>query len=153
MKYRNFLAVAIILFVAASCVTHKKDLNQQLIGLWAGVDTIRITAIDTSGAIAVETITVPVMIEYFADTTMTGKVHYNDSTSAHIEAVVSVGEPTVSYSGVMHIHDSKHQIQGELFYQENPESLTMEFVSTDPVSGTRHKGTGILTRQSNADKS
>lgn len=150
MKYRNFLAVAIILFVAASCVTHKKDLNQQLIGLWAGVDTIQITSVDTSGAIAVETIAVPVVIEYFADTTMTGKVHYNDSTAANIEAVILVGDPRVSYSGVMNINDTKQHIHGELFYNENPESLTMEFVSTDPASGTQHKGTGILARQSKA---
>ena len=149
MKYRNFLAVAIILFVTASCGTHKRDLSQQLIGLWAGVDTIQITAIDTSGAIAVQTIAVPVVIEYFADTTMTGKVHYNDSTAADIQAVVLYGNPSVSYSGVMNINDAKQQIQGELFYQENPESLTMEFVSTDPSSGTEHKGNGVLTRQTN----
>lgn len=147
MKYRNFLAVAIILFVAASCGTHKRDLNQQLIGLWAGVDTIQITAIDTSGAIAVETISVPVVIEYFADTTMSGKVHYNDSTAANIQAVVLVGDPYVTYSGVMNINDAQQQIQGELIYQEDPESLTMEFVSTDPASGKEHRGSGVLTRQ------
>ena len=147
MKYRNFLAVAIILFAAASCGTHKKDLNQQLIGLWAGVDTIQITAIDTSGAIAIETISVPVVIEYFADTTMSGKVHYNDSTAANIQAVVLVGDPYVTYSGVMDINDTQQQIQGELIYQEDPESLTMEFVSTDPASGKEHRGSGVLTRQ------
>lgn len=147
MKYRNFLAVAIILFVAASCGTHKRDLNQQLIGLWAGVDTIQITAIDTSGVIAVETISVPVVIEYFADTTMSGKVHYNDSTAANIQAVVLVGDPYVTYSGVMNINDAQQQIQGELIYQEDPESLTMEFVSTDPASGKEHRGSGVLTRQ------
>ncbi len=147
MKYRTFFAAAIIMVIAvASCGT-KKDTHQQLIGLWAGIDTIQITSIDTSGSITVETIAVPVAIEYFADTTMNGKVKYNDSTMADIEAVVLVGDPYVSYSGVMNINDTKQQIQGELFYQENPQSLTMEFFSKDPVTGTEHKGSGVLTKQ------
>ena len=43
--------------------------------------------------------------------------------------------------------DAKQQIQGELFYQENPESLTMEFFSKDPATGTEHKGSGVLKKQ------
>lgn len=148
MKNKIIWAVAIMVIIAtASCKTKKADINQQLIGLWAGIDTIQITAIDTAGAINIETIAVPVVIEYFADTTMSGKVHYNDSTAANIQAVVLVGEPYISYSGVMDVNDKKHQLQGELFYQEDPESLTMEFIAKDPATGTEHKGNGVLTRQ------
>ncbi len=148
MKYKSFLAAVIIGIIAvASCGTRKTDTHQQLIGLWTGIDTIQITSVDTSGAITVETITVPVAIEYFADTTMNGKMKYNDTTMANINAVVFVGDPYVSYSGVMEIDDAKQQIQGELFYQENPESLTMEFFSKDPATGTEHKGSGVLKKQ------
>ncbi len=147
MKYRIFFAAAIIMAIAAVSCGTKKDTHQQLIGLWTGIDTIQITTVDTSGSITVETIAVPVAIEYFADTTMNGKVKYNDSTVADIEAVVFVGDPYVSYSGVMEINDAKQQIEGELFYQENPQSLSMEFFSKDPVTGAEHKGSGLLKKQ------
>ena len=148
MKYRTFLAAAIIMIIAAvSCGTDKTDTHKQLIGLWSGIDTIQITTIDTSGAINVETIAVPVAIEYFADTTMKGKVRYNDTTAADIDAVVFVGDPYISYSGVMEVNDAKQQIQGKLFYQEDPETLSMEFFSKNPVTGAEHKGTGTLVKQ------
>lgn len=148
MKYRTFLAAAaIVVLAAASCGTNKQGVNEQLIGVWAGMDTIQITTYDTLGNINIETIAVPVAIEYFADTTMSGKVRYNDTTMANIDAVVLVGDPYVSYTGVMNINDSKQHISGELFYQENPESLSMEFFSKDPVTGTEHKGKGTLKKQ------
>lgn len=148
MKYKSFLAAAVIMIIAvASCGTKKNSVAEQLVGVWAGIDTIQIATIDTSGAVNIETIAVPVAIEYFADTTMSGKVNYNDTTTAEINAVVLVGEPYISYSGVMDINDAKQHIQGELFYQENPESLTMEFFSKDPASGAEHTGKAVLSRQ------
>ncbi len=148
MKYKSFLAAAVIMIIAvASCGTKKNSVAEQLVGVWAGIDTIQIATIDTSGAVNIETIAVPVAIEYFADTTMSGKVNYNDTTTAEINAVVLVGEPYISYSGVMDINDAKQHIQGELFYQENPESLTMEFFSKDPATGAEHTGKAVLSRQ------
>ena len=148
MKYRTFLAAALIVIIAvASCGTKKQSVNEQLIGLWAGIDTVQIVTYDTLGNINIETIAVPVAIEYFADTTMNGKVKYNDSTMANIDAVVLVGDPYISYSGVMNVNDVQQNISGELFYQENPESLTMEFFSKDPATGTEHKGSGVLKKQ------
>lgn len=148
MKYKSFLAAAVIMIIAvASCGTKKNSVAEQLVGVWAGIDTIQIATIDTSGAVNIETIAVPVAIEYFADTTMSGKVNYNDTTTAEINAVVLVGEPYISYSGVMDINDAKQHIQGELFYQENPESLTMEFFSKDSATGAEHTGKAVLSRQ------
>lgn len=148
MKYKSFLAAAVIMIIAvASCGTKKNSVAEQLVGVWAGIDTIQIATIDTSGAVNIETIAVPVAIEYFTDTTMSGKVNYNDTTTAEINAVVLVGEPYISYSGVMDINDAKQHIQGELFYQENPESLTMEFFSKDPATGVEHTGKAVLSRQ------
>ena len=148
MKYKSFLAAAVAIVLAvAACETKKQSVNEQLIGLWAGIDTIQITTYDTLGNINIETIAVPVAIEYFADTTMSGKVKYNDSTMANIDAVVLVGDPYISYTGVMNVNDAKQHINGELFYQEDPESLTMEFFSKDPVTGTEHKGKGTLKKQ------
>ena len=148
MKYRTFLAAALIVIIAvASCETKKQSVNEQLIGLWAGIDTIQIVTYDTLGNLNIETIAVPVAIEYFADTTMSGKVKYNDSTIANIDAVVLVGDPYISYTGVMNVNDTKQHINGELFYQENPESLTMEFLSKDPVTGAEHRGKGTLKKQ------
>ncbi len=148
MKYRTFLAAALIVIIAvASCETKKQSVNEQLIGLWAGIDTIQIVTYDTLGNLNIETIAVPVAIEYFADTTMSGKVKYNDSTMANIDAVVLVGDPDISYTGVMNVNDTKQHINGELFYQENPESLTMEFLSKDPVTGAEHRGKGTLKKQ------
>lgn len=148
MKYKSFLAAAVIMIIAvASCGTKKNSVAEQLVGVWAGIDTIQIATIDTSGAVNIETIAVPVAIEYFADTTMSGKVNYNDTTTAEINAVVLVGEPYISYSGVMDINDAKQHIQGELFYQETPESLTMEFFSKDPATGAEHTGKAVLSRQ------
>ncbi|MBR7157008.1 MAG: hypothetical protein IKD16_01275 [Bacteroidales bacterium] len=148
MKYRSFLAAAVVVLLAvASCGTRKQSVNEQLIGLWAGIDTIQITTFDTLGNINIETIEVPVAIEYYADTTMSAKVKYNDSTMANIDAVVLIGEPYVSYTGVMNVNDAKQHISGELFYQENPETLTMEFFSKDPVTGAEHKGKGTLKKQ------
>ncbi len=148
MKYRTFLAAALIVIIAvASCETKKQSVNEQLIGLWAGIDTIQIVTYDTLGNLNIETIAVPVAIEYFADTTMSGKVKYNDSTMANIDAVVLVGDPYISYTGVMNVNDTKQHINGELFYQENPESLTMEFLSKDPVTGAEHRGKGTLKKQ------
>ncbi|MBR5856957.1 MAG: hypothetical protein IKY70_06770 [Bacteroidales bacterium] len=148
MKYKSFLAAALVIVIAAaSCGTKKQSVNEQLIGVWAGIDTIQIVTYDTLGNLNIETIAVPVAIEYFADTTMNGKVKYNDSTMANIDAVVLVGEPYISYTGVMNVNDAKQHINGELFYQENPESLTMEFFSKDPATGAEHRGKGILKRQ------
>ena len=77
MKYKSFLAAAVAIVLAvASCETKKQSVNEQLIGLWAGIDTIQITTYDTLGNINIETIAVPVAIEYFADTTMSGKVNW-----------------------------------------------------------------------------
>ncbi|MEF9931652.1 MAG: hypothetical protein RR770_05060, partial [Bacteroidales bacterium] len=110
-------------------------------------DSIQIATVDSTGAVNIETIAVPVAIEYFADTTMAGKVSYNDSTMANISAVVIIGEPYISYSGVMNINNAKQDINGELFYQENPESLSMEFYSKNPATGAEHKGKAVLNRQ------
>ena len=62
-------------------------------------------------------------------------------------AVVIVGEPYISYSGIMEINDAKQQLNGELVYNETPESLTMEFFSQDPQSGKAHKGKAVLSRK------
>ena len=149
MKSKSFMALAILLIVAlASCGNKQKTVAEQLVGVWAGVDSIQIATIDSTGSVNIETIAVPVAIEYFADTTMAGKVSYNDSTTANISAGVIIGEPYISYSGIMNINDTKQDINGELFYQENPESLSMEFYSKNPVTGAEHKGKANLVRQS-----
>lgn len=136
MKNKFFFALALMAIVAfAACSSHKKSVTEQLVGVWTGVDTIQIATIDSTGSINIETIAVPIAIEYFADTTMAGKVSYNDSTKAEISAVVIVGEPYISYSGIMNINDSKQGINGELVYNDSPESLTMEFFSKNPTTG------------------
>lgn len=148
MKTKSFLAIALLAaFSIASCGTRGKSVTEKLVGIWTGIDTIQIATIDTLGNISVETIAVPVAIECFADTTMKGKVAYNDSTSADLTAVVMVGEPYISYSGIMSINDVQQGLNGELVYNENPESLTMEFFSQNPVTGEAHKGKATLTKQ------
>lgn len=148
MKTKSFLVIALLAaFSLASCGSRDKSVMEKLVGVWTGIDTIQIASIDTLGNITVETIAVPVAIEYFADTTMSGKVSYNDSTTANISAVVIVGEPYISYSGIMDINDSRQNLNGELVYNETPESLTMEFFSKNPVTGQEHSGKAMLTRQ------
>ena len=148
MKTKSFLAIAILAaFSIVSCGTKDKSVTEKLVGVWTGIDTIQIASIDSLGNIAIETIAVPIAIEYFADTTMSGKVSYNDSTTANISAVVIVGEPYISYSGIMDINDSRQNLNGELVYNETPESLTMEFFSKNPVTGQEHSGKAMLTRQ------
>ena len=147
MKTKSFLAIAILAaFSIVSCGTKDKSVTEKLVGVWTGIDTIQIASIDSLGNIAIETIAVPIAIEYFADTTMSGKVSYNDSTTANISAVVIVGEPYISYSGIMEINDTQQNLNGELVYTETPESLTMEFFSQDPQSGKAHKGKAVLSR-------
>lgn len=147
MKNKSFLALALLVVVAfATCSGNKKTVAEQLVGVWTGVDTIQIATVDTTGAINIETIAVPIAIEYFADTTMAGKVSYNDSTKAEISAVVIVGEPYISYSGIMNINDAKQGINGELVYNDTPESLIMEFFSKNPTTGAEHTGKATLTR-------
>ena len=148
MKTKSFLLIALFAaFSIASCGTRDKSVAEKLVGVWTGVDTIQIATFDTLGNLNVETIAVPVAIEYFADTTMSGKVAYNDSTTANISAVVIVGEPYISYSGVMEIDDARQNLNGELVYNETPESLTMEFFSKNPVTGQEHTGKAVLTRK------
>lgn len=148
MRNKSFIAVAVLLIIAvASCGQKKKTVAESLVGVWAGIDTIQVASIDTTGAVTIETIAVPVAIEYFADTTMAGKINYNDSTQANLAAVVIVGEPYITYTGMMNINNQAQDINGELFYQENPESLTMEFFSKNPVTGQEHKGKAVLTKQ------
>ena len=148
MKTKSFLAIAILAaFSIVSCGTRDKSVTEKLVGVWTGIDTIQIASIDSLGNIAIETIAVPIAIEYFADTTMSGKVSYNDSTTANISAVVIVGEPYISYSGIMEINNTQQNLNGELVYTETPESLTMEFFSQDPQSGKAHKGKAILNRK------
>ena len=147
MKTKSFLAIAILAaFSIVSCGTKDKSVTEKLVGVWTGIDTIQIASIDSLGNIAIETIAVPIAIEYFADTTMSGKVSYNDSTTANISAVVIVGEPYISYSGIMEINDTQQNLNGELVYTETPESLTMEFFSQDPQSGKAPKGNAVLSR-------
>ncbi|MEG0518588.1 MAG: hypothetical protein RR555_06945 [Bacteroidales bacterium] len=147
MKNKSFIALAVLMIIAVASCSHKQSVSEQLVGVWSGIDSIQIATIDSTGSVNFETIAVPVAIEYFADTTMTGKVSYNDSTTANISAVVIIGEPYISYSGIMNINDKKQDIKGELVYQENPESLTMEFFSKNPVTGAEHKGKAVLNRQ------
>ena len=148
MKTKTFLAIALLAaFSIVSCGNRNKSITEKLVGVWTGIDTIQIATIDSVGNIAIETIAVPIAIEYFADTTMSGKVSYNDSTTANISAVVIIGEPYISYSGIMEINDAKQQLNGELVYNETPESLTMEFFSQDPQSGKAHKGKAVLSRK------
>ena len=154
MKTKSFLAIACIAAISiVSCGTRNKSITEKLVGVWTGIDTIQIATMDSVGNISIETIAVPIAIEYFADTTMSGKVSYNDSTTANISAVVIVGEPYISYSGIMEINDAKHDLNGELVYSENPESLTMEFLSQDPQTGKAHKGKAVLSRNAQAQKS
>ena len=148
MKTKSFLLIALLVaFSVASCGTRSKTVMEKLVGVWTGIDTIQIASMDTLGNITVETIAVPVAVEYFADTTMSGKVSYNDSTTANISAVVIVGEPYISYSGIMEINDAKQNLNGELVYTETPESLTMEFFSKNPVTGQEHTGKALLTKK------
>lgn len=148
MKTKSFLLIALIAaFSIASCGTRSKSITEKLVGVWTGIDTIQIASIDSLGNISIETIAVPVAVEYFADTTMSGKVSYNDSTTANISAVVIVGEPYISYSGIMSINDTQQNLSGELLYTETPESLTMEFFSKSPVTGEEHTGKAVLTRK------
>ena len=148
MKTKSFLAIACIAAISiVSCGTRNKSITEKLVGVWTGIDTIQIATMDSVGNIAIETIAVPIAIEYFADTTMSGKVSYNDSTTANISAVVIVGEPYISYSGIMEINDSRQDLNGELIYNETPESLTMEFFSQDPQTGKAHKGKAVLNRK------
>ena len=148
MKTKSFLVIALLAALSlASCGSKDKSITEKLVGVWTGIDTIQIASIDSLGNIAIETITVPVAIEYFADTTMSGKVSYNDSTTANISAVVIVGDPYISYSGIMEINDTKQNLNGELVYSETPESLTMEFFSQDPQSGKAHKGKAVLNKK------
>ena len=148
MKNKSFFAIAILMIIAvASCGPKKKTVAEQLVGIWTGIDTIQIATVDTTGSVNVETIAVPIAIEYFADTTLSEKVSYNDTTTANISAVVIIGEPYVTYSGIMNINDAKQDIKGELYYRETPETLTMDFYSRNPVNGAEHKGKAVLTRQ------
>ncbi len=148
MKTKSFLLIALFAaFSIASCGTKSKSITEKLVGVWTGIDTIQIASMDSLGNISIETIAVPVAVEYFADTTMSGKVSYNDSTTANISAVVIVGEPYISYSGIMNINDTQQNLNGELLYTETPESLTMEFFSKSPVTGEEHTGKAILTRK------
>ena len=148
MKTKSFLLIALLAaFSIASCGNRSKTVVEKLVGVWTGIDTIQIASMDSLGNITVETIAVPVAVEYFADTTMSGKVSYNDSTTANISAVVIVGEPYISYSGIMEINDSKQNLNGELVYHETPESLTMEFFSKNPVTGQEHTGKALLTKK------
>lgn len=152
MKTKSFLAIAILAaFSIASCGSRDKSVTEKLVGVWTGIDTIQIASVDSLGNLAIETIAVPIAIEYFADTTMSGKVSYNDSTTANISAVVIVGEPYISYSGIMEINDTQQNLNGELVYTETPESLTMEFFSQDPQSGKAHKGKAVLSRKGQAN--
>ena len=148
MKTKSFLLIALFAaFSMASCGTKSKSITEKLVGVWTGIDTIQIASMDSLGNISIETIAVPVAVEYFADTTMSGKVSYNDSTTANISAVVIVGEPYISYSGIMNINDTQQNLNGELLYTETPESLTMEFFSKSPVTGEEHTGKAVLTRK------
>lgn len=148
MKTKSFLLIALFAALSlASCGRDSKSVAEKLVGVWTGIDTIQIATMDSLGNISVETIAVPVAVEYFADTTMSGKVAYNDSTTANISAVVIVGEPYISYSGVMNINDASQNLNGELVYNESPESLTMEFFSKNPATGQEHTGKAILTRK------
>ena len=148
MNTNSFLLIALFAaFSMASCGTKSKSITEKLVGVWTGIDTIQIASMDSLGNISIETIAVPVAVEYFADTTMSGKVSYNDSTTANISAVVIVGEPYISYSGIMNINDTQQNLNGELLYTETPESLTMEFFSKSPVTGEEHTGKAVLTRK------
>ena len=148
MKTKSFLLIALFAaFSIACCGTKSKSITEKLVGVWTGIDTIQIASMDSLGNISIETIAVPVAVEYFADTTMSGKVSYNDSTTANISAVVIVGEPYISYSGIMNINDTQQNLNGELLYTETPESLTMEFFSKSPVTGEEHTGKAVLTRK------
>ena len=148
MKTKSFLLIALLAaFTIASCGTRSRTVMEKLVGVWTGIDTIQIATMDSLGNISIETIAVPVAVEYFADTTMSGNVSNNDSTTANISAVVIVGEPYISYSGIMEINDYRQNLNGELVYNETPESLTMEFFSKNPATGQEHTGKALLTKK------
>ena len=118
MKTKSFLLIALLgAFSIVSCGTRSKTVMEKLVGVWTGIDTIQIATYDSIGNISIETI------------------------------AVIVGKPYISYSGIMEINDAKQNLNGELVYNETPETLTMEFFSKNPATGQEHSGKALLTKK------
>lgn len=65
MKKKSFLVIAtLIVFAIASCGTKQKTVAESVMGVWTGIDTVQVVSVDSLGNISVQTMAVPVAVEF-----------------------------------------------------------------------------------------
>lgn len=65
MKKKSFFVIAsLFALVITSCTAKQKSVAETVMGVWTGIDTVQVVSVDSLGNISVETVAVPVAVEF-----------------------------------------------------------------------------------------
>jgi opacity protein-like surface antigen len=146
MKLKTFFAVAASVVALASCGQKAKPVSEQLVGQWTGTDSISITVVDSTGNQVAQEFVAPIDFEYFADSTFTGVIKINDSTSINVGGVATIAEDVVTFTGSMQGVEPM-DLSGTMTYVADPEGLKVTFTAVNAAANTTHSAKANLTRK------
>ncbi len=145
MKLKTFFAAAAVVAALASCGPKAKPVSEQLVGQWTGLDSVKITVVDSTGNQVEQTFVAPIEFDYLADSTFTAVIKVTDSTVITIGGVAAVNGEAVTFTGSMACSTETMDLTGDMVVL--PESLTVNFSSVNVAATVNHKGKAILTRK------
>ena len=148
MRQKLIIIFASILMVVVSCRDNKKnEVSEKIVGLWSGIDSIVVVVTDSLGFALVERVALPIEVEVFKDSTFYGRVHYNDSTIIELGALLLIEDSSILSMGSIKIDGVQMDLDGDLYYRENPESLTLYSLAKNPYIDRFYKGKAIMRRK------
>lgn len=145
MKLRTFFGVAAVVAALASCGPKEKPVSEQLVGQWTGIDSVKITVVDSTGSQVEQTFVAPVEFEYLADSTFTATIKVTDSTVITLGGVAVVNGEAVTFTGSMACPQETMDLTGDMMIAA--ESLTVNFNAVNAATTVTHKGKAILNRK------
>jgi hypothetical protein len=145
MKLKTFFAVAAVTVALVSCGPKAKPVSEQLVGQWTGLDSVKITVVDSTGNQVEQTFVAPIELEYLADSTFSAVIKVTDSTVITVNCAAAVTEEAVTFTGSMACSTETMNLNGDMLV--TPESLTVNFNAVNVASTVTHTGKAILTRK------
>ncbi len=148
MKLKSVFAAAAFCVALCSCGPKEQPLSEQLVGQWTGMDSIIVTAADSTGAPVVSNFVLPIGLEYLSDSTFTAVITVNDSTSIKVEGIANVQEAQVNFAGTMACPERTMDLSGSMSFA-GVDTLTVLFNASNAEQVVSHSGKAILIRKAN----
>jgi|GEM_PF-5644313 len=116
MKLKTFFAAAAVVAALASCGPKAKPVSEQLVGQWTGLDSVKITVVDSTGNQVEQSFVAPVELDYLADSTFTAIIKVTDSTVITIGGVAAVNRRSCYFLQVQWLVLLKQWILPEILW-------------------------------------